>query len=147
MSARTFNYLLIALGGLMVVAELALGAATGFDFALLGIAVAAGGAVGLFFNSIKIGLFSVGVLSFIYLAFLRKWIRARLTGTGRPTMVDAVIGRTAIVTVRIAPHEAGQVKIEGEVWRAVLASDADGAREPGASVTVQSVEGVTLYVK
>lgn len=147
MSARTFNYLLIALGGLMVVAELALGAATGFDFALLGVAVAAGGAVGLFFNSIKVGLFAAGALSFVYFVFFRKWIRSKLTATGRPTIVDAVIGRTAIVTVRIAPHEPGQVKVNDEIWRAALAAGTDGAREPGASVRVEAIEGVTLIVK
>jgi len=146
-SARTFNYILIALGGLMVVAELALGAATGFDFALLGVAVAAGGAVGLFFNSIKVGLFAAGAFSFVYFVFFRKWIRSKLTATGRPTIVDAVIGRTAIVTVRIAPNEPGQVKVNDEIWRAALAAGADAAREPGASVQVEAIDGVTLLVK
>ncbi len=56
------------------------------------------------------------------------------------------MGRTAVVTVRIAVNEPGQVKVENEVWRAVLADGITEAREPGASVKVIAVEGVTLSV-
>jgi len=145
--ATTVNYLLIALGGVMIIAELLLGAVTGFDLALLGGAVAAGGAVGLYFDSVKVGLFSAGGLSLVYVVFLRKWIRMKLSATGRPALVQELVGRTGVVTVRIAPHQPGQVKLEDEIWRAALAAGADGAREPGATVTVDSVDGVTLIVK
>lgn len=147
MKGTTVNYLLIAIGGVMIIAELLLGAITGFDLALLGVAVAAGGAIGLFFASVKVGLFSAGALSLVYLLFLRKWIRLKLTATGRPALVQELIGRTGIVTVRIAPHEPGQVKLGDEIWRATLAAGSDGAREPGATITVDSVDGVTLIVK
>lgn len=147
MSAATVNYLLIALGGVMIIAELLLGAITGFDLALLGGAIAAGGVVGLYFDSVRVGLLSAGTLSLIYLVFLRNWIRLKLTATGRPALVQELIGRTAVVTVRIAPHEPGQVKLGDEIWRAALAAGSDGAREPGATVTVESVDGVTLVVK
>ena len=152
MRGTTVNYLLIALGGVMIIAELLLGAITGFDLALLGVAVAAGGAVGLYFDSVRVGLFSAGGLSLGYLLFLRKWIRLKLTATGRPALVQELVGRSGVVTVRIAPHEPGQVKLGDEIWRATLASGTDGApesgtREPGATVTVDSVDGVTLIVK
>ena len=154
MRASTVNYLLIALGGVMVIAELLLGAITGFDLALLGGAIAAGGAVGLYFDSVRVGLFSAGGLSLVYVVFLRKWIRMKLSATGRPALVQELVGRTGVVTVRIAPHEAGQVKLEDEIWRATLADGApdsgapeSGTREPGATVTVAAVDGVTLIVK
>ena len=48
---------------------------------------------------------------------------------------------------RIAAREPGMVKLGDEVWRAELANLEDPAREAGAIVTAQSVEGVTLKVR
>lgn len=141
------NWLLIAGGGALAIAELILGAATGFDLALLGVSLIAGGAIGLGFGSTKLGLFSTGALALIYFVFLRKWIRDKLTPVGRRTEVDTLVGRTGLVTARIAPHEAGQVKLGDEIWRAVLPAGAQQPLEPGASVTVEAVEGVTLTVR
>ena len=143
----TANHLLLGLGGLMIAGELILGAVTGFDLALLGLAIAAGGGIGLFFASTKIGLFAAGALSFIYVVFLRRWLRTQLTVADRPSNVDALIGRSGVVVERIAPHEAGHVKLGDEEWRAVLAASATAPKEQGESVTVESVEGVTLHVR
>lgn len=141
------NWLLIIGGGVSIIAELLLGVLTGFDLALLGVSLVAGGALGLLFGSTQVGLFSAGALALIYFVFLRKWVRSALSSPDRPSNVDAVVGRTGVVTVRIGLHEAGQVKVGDEVWRAVLAPESNGAREPGQPVTVQSVDGVTLVVR
>lgn len=141
------NWLLLIGGIVCVIAELALGALTGFDLALIGGSLAAGGAIGLFFHSANAGLISAGALAFVYLAFLRRWLRAKLTVKTTPMNVDAVVGKTALVLKRIAPHEPGQVKVGDEVWRAELAQPEDAPREAGARVTVEAVEGVTLKVR
>lgn len=141
------NWLLVAGGGVLIIVELLLGAATGFDLALLGLCLATGGGLGLLFGSTQVGLFTSGGLAFIYFILLRRWIRSRLTPHGQPSNVDAVIGRTGVVVVRLAPHAAGQVKVGDETWRAVLAPDAPGVREPGETITVESVSGVTLTVR
>jgi membrane protein implicated in regulation of membrane protease activity len=141
------NWTLVALGGLLIVAEVVMGATTGFDLALMGVALAAGGGIGLFIGSTKAGLFASGALAFLYLAVLRRRLRSRLSGRGRPSNVDALVGRSGIVLARVAPNAPGQVKLGDEVWRAVLSPAASGALEPGASVTVESVEGVTLTVR
>lgn len=141
------NWSLVCLGGLMIVVEVVLGAATGLDFALVGISLAAGGGIGLFFESTKVGLFSAGALAFIYLAFFRRWIRSQFTVPDRPSNVDAILGSKAIVTVRIAPNDSGQVKVGHEIWRAVLSTAAKEVREPGDSVLVESVDGATLIVR
>ena len=91
----------------MVVLEVVLGTVTGFDLALLGISLLAGGAIGLAFGSTKVGLFSAGAIAFIYLAFLRRRIRSRLTSPHQPMHADTLVGRTALVTERIAPHAPG----------------------------------------
>jgi membrane protein implicated in regulation of membrane protease activity len=141
------NYLLIAGGGVLIILELGLGAATGFDLALVGISLAAGGGLGLFFDSTKVGLFSAGGMALVYLAFFRQWIRTNLRTPNRPSNVDAIIGRSGIVTVRIGPDAAGQIKLGEEIWRAMLSSPSKQAREPGESVTVESIDGVTLIVR
>jgi membrane protein implicated in regulation of membrane protease activity len=66
---------------------------------------------------------------------------------GLPSNADALLGSRAIVTMPITPDAAGQVKIGPEIWRAVLSPTAKEAREPGASVIVESVDGVTLIVR
>lgn len=141
------NWLLLIGGLFCVIVELALGAITGFDLALMGASLAAGGAVGLFFHSSNVGLIAAGALSLLYLAFLRRWLRAKLDVKSQAMNVDAVVGKTGVVLKRIAPHEPGQIKLGDEVWRAELARPGDSPRDPGATVQVDSVEGVTLKVR
>jgi membrane protein implicated in regulation of membrane protease activity len=144
---NSVNWILIIVGALAVVGEVILGAVTGFDLALIGCALAAGGAVGLLFGSPEVGLLSAGAFAFLYLAFLRRRIRSRLSGPNRATNVDAVIGRTAVVVERIAPHGAGMVRLGDELWRAALKDEGAPAIDTGATVVVDSVEGVTLKVR
>ena len=141
------NWLLVIGGLVCVIVELALGAVTGFDLALIGGSLAIGGAIGLTVASGKTGLLAAGVLSLVYLAVFRSWLRQRLTVKERPTNVDAVVGKTGIVTKRITTREPGMVRVADEVWRAALVDTDEAVREPGAKVTVESVEGVTLKVR
>jgi membrane protein implicated in regulation of membrane protease activity len=140
------NWALILGGIVAVIAEVLLGAMTGFDLALIGISMVAGGGIGWAFGSTKVGLFSTAALAFIYFAFFRRWVRTKLTAKGGHSNVDAIIGRSGVVTGRIAPHVPGQVKVGDEIWRAELASGEE-PREPGQTVTVEGVDGVTLKVK
>ena len=141
------NWLLVILGIVCVIIELALGAFTGFDLALVGGSLTVGGAIGLFSGSAKIGLLSGGVLALVYLALFRSWLRAKLTVKDQPTNVDVLVGKTGIVTKKIGAAEAGLVKVGPEVWRAELAQAGDGARDVGATVKIESVEGVTIKVR
>ena len=139
---------LLVIGGIVcVVLELALGAMTGFDLALIGGSLAIGGGIGLLVGSDKVGLLAAGGLALIYLAIFRSWLKAQLTVRNHPSNVDAVVGKTGVVTKRIALHEPGMVKVGDEVWRAELARAEDAPRDSGVAVTVESVEGVTLKVR
>lgn len=141
------NWLLVIAGIVCVIVELSLGAVTGFDLALIGGSLAAGGAIGLALGSEKIGLLAAGVISLLYLAVLRRWLRHRLTVKDRPSNIDALVGKTGVVTKRIAPSEPGMVQLGTEIWRAELAAAEDIARDAGAKVQVEAVEGVTLKVR
>ena len=148
MKENFWNWMLIGLGGIMVVAELLMGAVTGFDLALMGLSLVAGGGVGLYFASTKIGLIASASLAFLYVVFIRRQLRARMMSSGTlPSNVDAILGRSGVVTQKIGAHEAGRVKIGDEEWRATLAAGAGDAREAGQTVTVVSAEGVTLTVR
>jgi membrane protein implicated in regulation of membrane protease activity len=141
------NWLLVIGGIICVIIELAMGALTGFDLALVGGSLTVGGAIGLFTGSAKIGLLSAGILAFVYLAIFRSWLRARLITKGQASNVDAVVGKTGMVTKKIGAAEAGMVKVGSEVWRAELAHAEDSARDVGATVRIEAVEGVTLKVR
>jgi membrane protein implicated in regulation of membrane protease activity len=141
------NWLLIIFGIVCVIVELALGALTGFDLALIGGSLAIGGGIGFLAGSAKIGLLAAGGLALVYLAVFRTWLKAKLNVKAHSTNVDAVVGKAGLVTKRIAALEPGMVKLGGEVWRAELAGPEDAALEAGVTVRVESVEGVTLKVR
>src|SRR3989454_2753430 len=66
-------------------------------------------------------------------------------GSELRTGVDALLGKTGIVTERIGPGLPGRVKVEGEDWRGA-SSDAT-VLEPGTQVTIIQVDGTTLMVE
>jgi membrane protein implicated in regulation of membrane protease activity len=68
---------------------------------------------------------------------LVRWSRRRRVTVG----LEAMVGRTGVASGRLAP--AGQVRIDGEIWDAVVLRD---SIEPGATVVVRSVDGLTLRV-
>ena len=141
------NWLLVIVGVLCAAAELALGALTGFDLALVGASLAMGGAIGLLAQSWHVGLISAGLFSVLYFGLFRRWLKAKLFLTNQPSNVDAVLGKTGVVTKRISQRDCGIVKVGSEEWRAELAQPGEQAREVGADVQILSVEGVTLKVK
>jgi membrane protein implicated in regulation of membrane protease activity len=141
------NWLLVIGGIVCVIVELALGAMTGFDLALIGGSLAIGGGIGLLVASEKIGLLAAGGLALVYLAVFRSWLKSTLTVKEHPSNTDALVGKSGVVTKRIAPREPGIVKVGSELWRAELAGAEDAARDVGATVKVESIEGVTLKVR
>ncbi len=141
------NWLLVIAGVLAVAAELTLGAITGFDLALVGASLAAGGAIGLLAKSWHAGLISAAIFALLYFALFRRWLKAKLHVSDQPSNVDAVVGKMGVVTKRIGQRDCGIVKVGSEEWRAELAQPNDPAREIGADVKIISVEGVTLRVQ
>jgi len=141
------NWLLVIGGIICVIIELALGALTGLDLALVGGSLTVGGAIGLLTGSANVGLLAAAVLALIYFVVFRSWLKSKLTVRDQASNVDAVLGKSGVVTKRIAPRDAGLVKIGAEEWRAELAQGDETAREVGATITVISVEGVTFKVR
>lgn len=145
--SQGWNWVLLLAGLLLILVEVALGGFAGFDLVLIGSAFVIGGALGMALGNPTLGFLVASALCLIYIAVGRRWVKARLRPEGKPSNVDAVVGRSGLVTVRVAEHEPGQVKVQDEVWRAVPAPGAAAPFEPGRVVTVTGVDGVTLQVR
>jgi len=141
------NWSLVIAGIICVIIELAMGAMTGFDLALVGAALAVGGGIGLLTGSANVGMLSAAGVALIYFALFRSWLKCKLTVRDQASNVDAVLGKTGVVTKRVAPRDTGFVKVGTEEWRAELAQGDEMVREVGSTITVSSVEGVTLKVR
>ncbi len=142
-----WNWVLLIVGAGFVLVEVGFGGFAGFDLVLIGSAFMLGGAIGLWFRDPRLGFIVASAGCLGYLAIGRRWVRSRMQPRHVPSNVDALVGQRAMVTVRVAEHQAGQVKVRDEIWRAVPAPDAGGPFEPGAVVTVAGVDGVTLQVR
>lgn len=141
------NWLLIIVGALLVLFEVALGGFAGFDLVLIGSAFLIGGAVGMAVGSPAMGYIVAAALCIAYIVIGRRWVRHRMRTGHTPSNTDALIGQRGVVMQKVGRHDAGQVKISGEVWRARPAATASDTIEAGAEVTVTAVDGVTVEVK
>lgn len=135
--------MIVILGVGLIIFELMIGAATGFDLFIVGFIFIISGIVGMVTGSITLSLLFVCLLCGGYVFFGRKFIKSKLHIKTTSTNIDRLIERRGIVIKEITPQEAGQVKLDGEVWRA----RSDKFLSVGTEVVVISVSGVTLEVK
>jgi membrane protein implicated in regulation of membrane protease activity len=85
------------------------------------------------------------VVSVLLVVLVRPALRQRLTpARGLPTGIEALKGKSAVVLDRVA-RDAGQVKLDGQIWTARPYND-DDIYEPGESVTVMHIDGATAVV-
>ena len=134
-------------GVLLLVAEVF---TPGFWLACLAIGAFAAGLVGLIpvvGTTIETVVFAA--TSLLSMVGIRPALARRFrlgVGSGVRTNVDALAGKTGVVTERIAPGvRPGRVLVEGENWRG---ASVDGVvLEPGTRVMVVQVDGTTLMVE
>jgi membrane protein implicated in regulation of membrane protease activity len=127
----------------LIVVELFIGVDAGFDLVLLGGSLLAGGVAFWISSNLWIGIITATIIAFAYLLFGRKTLKRKLLYTNQKINTDRLIDTSGIVVKRITPHKAGQVKIAGEVWRAV----SDQTIGKNQEIVVKSIEGVTLKVQ
>lgn len=138
----SINTLLIVLGVIAIITEIIIGAATGFDIFVVGVTLIIGGFIGTIFNSPQIAFLISAVLIFLYILTVRSVIKNSLSIKTHKTSVDNLIDKRALVIKDIVPHKPGQIKVEGEIWRA----ESDKEVKAGTTVKIESVSGVTLKV-
>jgi membrane protein implicated in regulation of membrane protease activity len=137
----------IVLSALLLVAEMF---APGFWLASIAVGCLAAGVAGL----LPIGLlgqilvFAGGSLASLFglrPVLVRRFLHSR--GTEVLTNVEALVGKTGVVTRRIDPvTRIGRVVVDGEDWRGTLL-EGSGVIEPGTRVIVVQVDGSTLVVE
>ncbi len=86
------------------------------------------------------------VVSAVLLFSTRNLVKKLKNPKDEKTNIDALIGKSAVVTERISNAEsAGTAKLEGKLW---TARSFDGNDiEAGTTVTVEQIDGVKLIVK
>ena len=130
------NWAIIFSGLGLVLLELILGAATGFDLLLVGLALTMGGLTGVAFSSEQVGVITSTVFILIYFFLGRKFIKKKLSVLSTKTNIDGLIGKTGTVI------KSEQIKVDTEIWRC----KSTDLLNPGDKAKVISVEGNTLEV-
>jgi membrane protein implicated in regulation of membrane protease activity len=143
----TVNWVLIIGGAVLILIEVLLGAATGFDFLLIGSALVLGGVLGLFVNSATLGLAAAGALALLYVFLGRRHVRNRFGRPGLSSNTDVLIGKTVRVVEPIRTGHPGRVKYEGEEWRAELTQPSQTTLESGKDARIVRIDGVTVFVE
>jgi membrane protein implicated in regulation of membrane protease activity len=89
----------------------------------------------------QIGIFII--VTVVLLPLTRGLARRITRESPQRSNVDALIGRTALVIRAIDPDLGGQVRIEGETWKAV----ADERIDENTKVEVLDVSGTKVHVR
>ena len=105
------NTILIILGFLAILAEVALGVALGFELLIVGVIFILAGILGIILDSFVVALITIAVLILFYIMIGRKFIKQKLSISTTQTNTDKLIGLTALVTKTISAGKPGQVKV------------------------------------
>lgn len=101
--------------------------------------------VSLFYDNLLVEVILFLVISLALLYFTRPLVLKYFNPKRTRTNYEGVIGKEALVTITINNINAeGQVIVDGQEWSA--RSQLGNTIEKGTKVTVQSIQGVKLFV-
>jgi membrane protein implicated in regulation of membrane protease activity len=89
----------------------------------------------------QVGIFVI--ITVIELPLSRKFAKRITKPQPRESNVDAMLGKSAIVTQTIEPDHPGKVRFEGEVWQAMAGEHI----EEKSKVEVLRIEGTRVHVR
>lgn len=142
MDAATQSYYIVLAGLGLIILEVIIGAATGFELFVVGVILMISGGIGMLLKSFTVALASAAILLFAYVFIGRKYIKSRVGISTTATNIDLILGQEAEVVKTVTKRSAGQVRINGEVWRAI----SEKTHKEGDDVIIASISGVTLHV-
>jgi len=111
---------------------------------MLGGAALSTAAAALLTDSLPVQLAVLVASAGVLLLGVRPVARRHLEVTALPAGTARLVGRRAVVVLAVT-DDSGQVRLDGELWRARPWSGGPGL-PVGATVFVAAVEGVTLHV-
>jgi membrane protein implicated in regulation of membrane protease activity len=120
---------------------------TGFFFTSVAIGALAAMVISLLPVGLTIQILALAAGTLLSAVAIRPFLLARLKLRGGElrTNVDALIGKSGIVTERLDPMTGkGRVLVGGEDWRGATIDNT--ALEPGTRIMVIKVDGTTLQV-
>lgn len=102
--------------------------------------------INLFLKDTYIGIqvAAFAVISIIAIFLLRPIIKKKINNEKIPTNVDALIGKTAVVTNPISENFPGSIKIEGIEWSAICK---ESSYDVGDLVEIVEIKGNTILIK
>ena len=116
-----------------------------FFISLFGVACLVAGVVALITDSYIIQLVFFIVTNILLLIFVRPLFLRYFLKNKTPSNVNALIGKTFIVSTTINNHSnSGYIKSDGDYWKAKSMDDSIIAE--GESVVVEKLEGNSVYV-
>ena len=115
---------------------------TAFFFACFGLGSLVGAAAAYMGLSQTVQWSAFFVSTVIILLLARPVVKKYMNSAKRPSNVDELIGKEAIVTETIAAHKSGMVKVKGEVWKAessdeIAAGESRGCQRDGTHLIVK----------
>ena len=114
-----------------------------FLFACFAVGGAAAAVTVLFTESLLTQLIVFAAVSLVLIPLTRPLARKITKEPPQLSNVDAMVGRTGIVTRAIDPDkDVGQVRVDGQVWQAVAQSKID----KDDKVKIDQVVGARLHV-
>jgi len=99
--------------------------------------------VSLFVDSLYAQFFAFILTSIITLLITKPFVKKVRKRKVQPTNLDRIVGDIGIVTEEIAPHEKGEIKVDGKRWTAV----SDKKLLVGTKVKILKIDGVKAVVE
>lgn len=137
------NLIFIIAGFAALITSLSVGVP--FDFTLLGINLIIGGGLGAIFepDGFFVATATTGILSALYVIFARQLFIQWFGVTTKNSNTDALLHQSVVVVKTITPDQPGQIKFQGELWRAQATSEI----QANSHAIITKVEGVTVTVE
>lgn len=133
----------LLISGLLLILEMF---TVGFLVFLFAIAALIAMVVSFFIDSVVAQTAVFVISSTLLVIFVRPVMKKFLDKNSITTNAKSIIGKKAIVTKRVDVYsEAGQIKVNGEVWTAVGKDNA--TFEKGSEVEVVAIDGVKAIIK
>ena len=99
--------------------------------------------VALFVDNLYIQIFAFILISIVMLLITKPFVKKIRKRNIQHTNLDRIVGSVGFVTLDIAPHEKGEIKVDGKRWTAV----SDKKLLVGTKVKVLMIDGVKAVVE